>query len=78
MVGPVAVVGELIAFAEGVRMRREREGRSHHARCLAILAASVEAARAALVAAERASERAVWARRLRRLEELHEWAAGAA
>lgn len=75
---PGAVVGEVIAFAEGVRMRREREGRAHHARCLDILAASVDAARAALVAADAAHERAVWTRRLRRLEELHDWAVGAA
>jgi hypothetical protein len=69
-------VGQVIAFADGVRMRRDRESRARHACCVEILASSVTSAHAALaVAAER--DRPVWARRVRRLEALHAWVAGA-
>jgi hypothetical protein len=69
-------VGQVIAFADGVRMRREREGRARHVRCLEIIAGAVVAAQHALETAAD-GERAVWARRVRRLEELHAWAAAA-
>jgi hypothetical protein len=68
-------VGQVIAFADGVRMRREREGRARHVRCLAIIAGAVAAAHRALETAAD-GERAVWARRVRQLEELRAWAAG--
>jgi hypothetical protein len=68
-------VGQVIAFADGLRMRREREGRARHVRCLEIIATAAIAARDALETAAD-GERAVWARRVRKLEELHAWAAG--
>jgi hypothetical protein len=66
-------VGEVIAFADIVFLRRRRRTRQAHARCLEILAASVESARAELEDAP-AAERWVWMRRLRKLEELAEYA----
>ena len=68
-------MGQVIAFADGVRMRRQREGRARHVRCLEILSGAVVAARQALETAAD-GERGVWARRVRKLEELHAWAAG--
>jgi len=62
-------VGEVIAFADIVQMRRRRTARRLHARCLAILSASVVAARAELDHAP-LTERVVWLARLRKLEEL--------
>jgi hypothetical protein len=56
-------------------MRRQRESRRRHARCLAIISASVSAARVAAASAP-ASERWVWMSRLRKLEELEAWASG--
>jgi hypothetical protein len=66
-------VGEVIAFADIVLMRRRRTARQLHARCLAIVAASVAAARAELVTAP-VRERGVWMSRLRKLEELEVYA----
>ena len=66
-------VGEVIAFADIVLLRRRRRAQQVHARCLEVLAASVEAARGELVAAPMA-ERGVWVGRLRKLEELVEYA----
>jgi hypothetical protein len=67
-------VGEVIAFEEGVRMQRRRVARALHARCLEILTASVEVARAELVVAP-LGERPVRSSRLRKLEELAAYAA---
>jgi hypothetical protein len=66
-------VGEVIAFADIVVMRRRRTARRLHARCLAVLRASVAAARTELARAP-ARERAVWMARLRKLEELEVYA----
>jgi len=65
-------VGEIIAFAEIVRMRRERVARAVHARCRALIAASVAAARVDLAAAP-LEERGVWTARVRKLEDLEEY-----
>jgi hypothetical protein len=48
MVGCEAAVGEVIAFAELVRVRRQRVARAVHARCRVVLAESVALAREAL------------------------------
>ena len=68
-----ATVGELIAFAEIVRMRRQRVARAAHARCRELIAASVAVARAELTAAA-GPERAMRIARLRKLEALEEYA----
>ena len=73
VVGCAATVGELIAFAEIVRMRRRRVARAAHARCRELIAASVVVARAELVTAA-LPERAVRVARLRKLEALEEYA----
>jgi hypothetical protein len=72
MVGCVAAVGEVIAFAELVRMRRQRVARAVHARCRVLIAASVDAARIELECAPM-MERAVRGARLRKLEQLEEY-----
>jgi hypothetical protein len=72
MVGSRSAVGQIIAFAEGVRMRRQRESRLCHARCCEIISASVVAARAALQVAP-PREIGVWVSRVRKLEELAAW-----
>jgi len=66
-------VGEVIAFAELVRMRRQRVARALHARCRVLIAASVDAARIELAAAL-ATERPVRVARLRKLEQLEQYA----
>ena len=66
-------VGEVIAFEELVRMRRRRVALAVHARCRLILADSVAAARDDLVTAP-VGERRVRLARLRKLEELEEYA----
>ena len=66
-------MGEVILFADIVQMRRRRTARQLHARCLDILSASVEMARAELGCAPM-SERAVRIARLRKLEELETYA----
>jgi hypothetical protein len=67
-------VGEVIAFADIVQLRRRRTAQRLHVHCLAILSASVVAARAELAAAPW-RERAVRVARLRKLEELETYAA---
>ena len=67
-------MGEVIAFADIIQMRRRRTSRQLHGRCCAILAASVAAAAAELAAAP-ARERWVRLFRLRKLEELETYAA---
>jgi hypothetical protein len=66
-------VGELIAFADIVQARRRRTVRQLHAQCSAILAGAVVAAGAELAHAP-LTDRWVWVRRLRKLEELAEYA----
>jgi hypothetical protein len=66
-------VGEVIAFAEIVRMRRQRVARAVHARCRVLIAASVAGARVELASAS-AAERPVRLARLRKLEQLDEYA----
>ena len=66
-------MGEVIAFAEIVRMRRRRVARAVHARCRMLIAASVVAVRAELAGAP-APERPLRLARLRKLEQLHEYA----
>jgi hypothetical protein len=66
-------VGEVIAFAEIVRMRRQRVARALHARCRELIRASVTAARAELETAP-AAERAVRMARVRKLELLDDYA----
>jgi len=66
-------VGEVIAVAEIVRMRRQRVARAVHARCRILIAAAITAARAELVGAP-APERPVRIARLRKLEQLEEYA----
>jgi hypothetical protein len=56
-------------------MRRQRESRRCHSRVLRIITASVAAARQAAAAAP-VPERAVWLRRVRKLEELEAWVNG--
>jgi hypothetical protein len=68
----VTAVGEVIAFAELVRMRRQRVARAVHARCRMLIAASVDAARTELAGAP-GRERAVRVARLRKLEQLEEY-----
>jgi hypothetical protein len=65
-------VGEVIAFAEIVRMRRQRMAQAVHARCRALIAASVTAARHDVAAAPPA-ERPFRTARLRKLEALDEY-----
>jgi hypothetical protein len=67
-------VGEVIAFAEIVRRRRRRLAREQHVRCIEILRLSVEVARTEL-AHSPTSERWIRAARLRKLEDLHAYAA---
>jgi hypothetical protein len=67
-------VGEVIVFADVVRMRRLRTARQLHARCCAILAESVAAAHSELANAP-ARERWVRLARLRKLEDLEVYAA---
>jgi hypothetical protein len=66
-------VGEIIPFAEIVRMRRQRVARAVHARCRLLIAASVTAARADLAGA-RPAELPIRIARLRKLEQLEEYA----
>ena len=66
-------MGEVIAFAEIVRMRRQRVARAAHARCRVLIAASVATARVELASAP-AYERPVRLARLRKLEQLDEYA----
>jgi hypothetical protein len=68
-------VGEVIRFADVVRMRRQRESRRRHSRVLCIITASVAAARQAAAVAP-VPEREVWLRRVRKLEELEAWVNG--
>jgi hypothetical protein len=70
-----SAVGEVVRFAEVVRMRRQRESRRCHARCLGIISASVAAARIAVATAP-VAERNVWLSRVRKLEELEAWVSG--
>jgi hypothetical protein len=67
-------VGEVIAFADIVQMRRRRTAQQVHAHCLAILSASVATARAELATAP-LRERAMRVARVRKLEELETYAA---
>jgi hypothetical protein len=62
-------VGEVIAFEELARVRRQRVARAVHARCRVLLADTVTAMRATLADAP-AVERPVRVARLRKLEEL--------
>jgi hypothetical protein len=73
VIGSATAVGEVIAFAELVRMRRQRVARAAHARCRVLIAASVQAARIELGTAP-AAERPVRVARLRKLEQLEEYA----
>ena len=66
-------MGEVIPFAEIVRMRRERMVRAVHARCRMLIAASITVARVELMGAP-APERPVRIARLRKLEQLDEYA----
>ena len=66
-------MGEVIAFADIVQMRRRRTAQRLHAHCLAILSASVAAARIELATGP-LRER-VRVARLRKLEELETYAA---
>ena len=73
VVGSATAVGEVIAFAELVRMRRQRVARAVHAGCRALIAASIAAAREDLPHAP-ARERPVRIARLRKLEQLEQYA----
>ena len=73
VVGCPAAVGEVIAFAEIVRMRRQRVARALHARCRQLIVASVVVARVELETAPPA-ERPMRLARLRKLEALEEYA----
>jgi hypothetical protein len=66
-------VGEVIEFADFVRRRRRRSTQQLHGRCLLILEDAVAAAQIALAGAQ-LRERAVCVARLRKLEDLHEYA----
>lgn len=66
-------MGDVIAFAEIVRMRRQRVARALHARCRLLIAGSVVVARAELAVAAPA-ERGLWTARVRKLEALDEYA----
>jgi hypothetical protein len=68
-------VGEVIAFAELVRMRRQRVARAVHARCRVLIAESIASVRAELEVAP-VTERPVRFARLRKLEQLGEYASG--
>jgi hypothetical protein len=68
-------VGEVIAFADVVLLRRRRTAQRVHARCLEILAESVALARAELPGAP-AAERPVRVARLRKLEDVQAYASG--
>jgi hypothetical protein len=67
-------VGEVIAYAEIARARRVRTMRAVHAACRRIIADSVVAARADLIAAP-PGEWSIRVHRLRKLEELEAYAA---
>jgi len=69
MVGCATAVGEVIAFEELARVRRQRVARAVHARCCVLLGDTVAAMRSALFDAP-VSERPVRVARLRKLEEL--------
>jgi len=73
VIGSATAVGEVIAFAELARMRRQRVARAAHARCRVLIAASIEGARVELGTAP-PSERPVRVARLRKLEQLEEYA----
>ena len=73
MIGSTTAVGEVIAFAELVRMRRQRVARAVHARCRVLIATSIAAARTELGTAP-PWERPVRIARLRKLEQLGEYA----
>jgi len=73
MVGSAPAVGEVIAFAELVRMRRQRVARAVHAGCRALIASSISAAREELLRAP-VRERTVRIARLRKLEQLEIYA----
>jgi len=66
-------VGDVVALADFVRWQRRRTVRRLHAECLTLLAASVDVARTELTAAP-ARERWVRVARLRKLEDLHQYA----
>ncbi|MFN8543969.1 MAG: hypothetical protein U0807_07180 [Candidatus Binatia bacterium] len=68
-------MGEVIAFQEIVRMRRQRVSQAVHARCRAILDEAVEVMRVELSAAS-PGLRGVLAARVRKLEDLAAYAAG--
>ena len=69
MVGCATAVGEVIAFEELARVRRQRVARAVHARCCVLLAGTVAAMRATLADAPM-PERPIRVARLRKLEEL--------
>ena len=66
-------MGDVIAFAEIVRVRRQRVARALHARCRELIAASLAAARTELAGAP-AAESGVWASRVCKLEALDGYA----
>jgi hypothetical protein len=66
-------VGDVIPFAEIVRMRRQRIARAVHARCSMLIAVSIALAREELMGAP-VFERPVRMARLRKLEQLGEYA----
>ena len=72
VVGCELAVGQVIAFAELVRMRRQRVARAVHVRCCMVIATSVVTARDELARAP-ARERAVRVARLRKLEQLEQY-----
>jgi len=69
VVGCATAVGEVIAFEELARVRRQRVARAVHARCRVLLADTVAALRSGLFDAP-VSERPIRVARLRKLEEL--------
>lgn len=69
MVGCSTAVGEVIAFEELARVRRQRIARAVHARCRTVVDATVVAMRDALAHAP-APEWPVRVARLRKMEEL--------
>lgn len=66
-------MGEVIPFAEIVRMRRERMARAVHVRCRVLITLSIAVAREELVGVP-VFERPVRMARLRKLEQLGEYA----
>lgn len=70
-------MGDVVALSVFVERRRSRQTRLLHDACTAIIAASVVAARAALVAAP-PEQRALRLHRLRTLEELQAYATAGA